>query len=193
MYRVHIISAVRLAAILVFALVCACSWPLENPLDQDRCDPSCLTGNTCYNGVCIPLDSGPKVPDAHPDRFVPIADSVRWPDAASLDIAIMPDMCIVKGCFVDSFEKTVFTGSSEWISGLTITLNSVSDKAGTGHALISAYDSCGTKLGGPYDCSSAAPTDISVAGRKIKVKVMNYNASIATPWATLNMYATCSP
>jgi len=51
----------------IFAIVVvfgpACNWPLENPYDQNRCEPACGAGFKCYKGRCFQCVNGK--PEGH--------------------------------------------------------------------------------------------------------------------------------
>jgi hypothetical protein len=97
----------RLLPTLVLGLVlaaCDWPWPLDNPLDPNRCSPACSGGSTCLNGRCVTpaLDAGPDArrvdapradapwPDLPPDLPLPEQRPDLLPDLPLADLP--PDL-----------------------------------------------------------------------------------------------------
>ena len=51
-------ALIRCLLVILVCLGGGCGWPLENPSDQQRCDPACPDGQLCLHGQCRLHDFG---------------------------------------------------------------------------------------------------------------------------------------
>jgi formylglycine-generating enzyme required for sulfatase activity len=62
----------------------ACGWDLDNPHDQERCDPACPSGETCFEGACTELEPGWQlIPAGSFTMGSPLDELCREPDTAA--------------------------------------------------------------------------------------------------------------